>query len=102
MGGNPFEYLKIQTPASKRRDRFVISCWIVFIVGLVSGCAYVIQSHAATRSANNEMAYRKYLAMHGCKRVGFAGKDAIAVYQCIDGLYLATELKRKAKSIINE
>ena len=34
-----------------------------------------------------------YIAEHKCERTGFAGKHAIPVYQCDNGLWLSTEIR---------
>jgi hypothetical protein len=77
IGNNPGKFFGV-----------IFSCLIVFGIWM---------------AVENEKLHKKhsekfwiYVKEHQCKRTGFAGKDAEAIYQCDNGLWLSHEVMRFA------
>jgi hypothetical protein len=67
--------------------------WLV-IVGLALFTGWFFR-HVMSTLNDREIRINRFIAAHNCIREGFAGKDAIPVLKCDNGLFLETEIWKK-------
>jgi hypothetical protein len=64
----------------------------VIFMAVFIGLVFLVIAWALPHGRAQRQARAAYIETHKCRVVGYAGRDAIRVYQCTTGLFLENEL----------